>query len=68
MRWEEHVAHMGERRGGYRILVGKSKAKRPLGRPKCRREENIKIDLQKVGYEGMDWNDLAQDRDRWGQM
>ena len=55
----------GERRGVYRVLVGKPEGKRPLGRPKRRWENNIKIDLQEVGCEGMDWIDLAPDRDRW---
>ena len=64
MRWEEHVARMGERRGAYRVLVGKPEGKRPLGRPRRRWEDNIKIDLQEVGCEGMDWIDLAQDGDR----
>jgi len=56
---------MGERRGVYRILVRKPEGKRPLGRPKCRWEDNIKMVLQEVGCEGMDWIELAQDRDRW---
>ena len=55
----------GERRGVYRTLVGKPEGKRPLGRPRRRREYNIKMDFQEVGCEGMDWIDLAQDRDRW---
>jgi hypothetical protein len=55
---------MGESRGGYRVLVGKPEGKRPLGRPRPRWENNIKMDLQKVGYELMDWFDVAQDRDR----
>ena len=54
MRWAGHVAHMGERRGIYRILVGKPKGKIPLGRPRCRWEDNIKMDLQEVGCGGMD--------------
>jgi hypothetical protein len=59
-----HVACMGE--GGiYRVLVGKPEGKRPLGRPRHRWEDNIKIDLQDVGCGSMDWIDLAQDRDRW---
>ena len=65
MRWAGHVARMGERRGVYRVLVGKPEGKRPLGRPRRRWEDNIKIDLQEVGCGGMDWIELAQDRDRW---
>jgi hypothetical protein len=56
---------MMERRGVYRVLVGKPEEKRPLGRPRCRWEDNIKRDLQEVGCGGMDWTDLAKDRDRW---
>jgi len=56
---------MGDRRGAYRVLVGKSEGNRPLGRPWRRWEDNIKMDLQEVGCEGMDWIELAQDRDRW---
>ena len=55
----------GERRCVYRVLVGKPEGKRPLGRPRRRWEENIKMDLQEVGCGGMDWIDVAQDRDRW---
>jgi hypothetical protein len=55
---------MGDRRGVYRVLDGKLDGKRPLGRPRHRWEDNIKIDLQGVGW-GMDWIELAQDRDRW---
>jgi len=65
MRWAGHVARMGERRGDYRVLVGKSEGKRPVGRPRRRWEDNIKMDLQEVGCEGMDWIELDQDRDRW---
>jgi len=64
MRWAGHVAHMGERRGVYRVLVGKPEGKRPLGRPRHRWEDNIKMELQEVGCGGMDWIELAQDRDR----
>jgi len=64
MRWAGHVARMGERRGVYRVLVGKSEGKRPLGRPRRRWEDNIKMNLYKVGCEVMDWIELAQDRDR----
>jgi len=65
MRWEEHVTHMGEGRGMYRVLVGKPEGKGPLGRPTRRWEDNIKMDLQEVGCGGMDWIELAQERDRW---
>jgi len=65
MRWAGRVARMGERRGVYRVLVGKPEGKRSLGRPRRRWEDNIKIDLQEVGCGGMDWIELAQDRDRW---
>ena len=65
MRWAGHVARMGDRRGVYRVLVGKPDGKRPLGRPRRKWDDNIKIDLQEVGCGGMDWMELAQDRDRW---
>jgi len=64
IRWAGHVTRMGERRGLYRILVGKREAKRPLGKPRCRWEDNIKMDLQEVGCGGINWIKLAQDRDR----
>jgi hypothetical protein len=56
---------MGERRNAYRILVGKPEGKRLLGRPRRRWVHNIKMDLREVGWDGMDWIDLAQDRGRW---
>jgi hypothetical protein len=56
---------MGEGRGAYRVLVGRPKGRRPLVRPRHRWEDNIKMDLQEVGWGDMDWIDLAQDRDRW---
>ena len=59
------MARMGEGRGVYRILVGKPEGKRPLGRPRRRWEDNTKMDLQEAGCEGMEWIELAQDRDRW---
>ena len=60
-----HVARMAEGRGLYRVLVRKPEGKRPLGRPRRRWEDNIKMDLQAVERGGMDWIDLAQYRDRW---
>jgi len=56
---------MGERRGVYRVLVGKHEGKRPLGRPRRRWKDNIKMDLQEVVCRGVYWLELAQDRDRW---
>jgi len=64
MRWAENVARMGERRGVYRVLVGKPEKKKPLGRLRIRWEDNIKMDLQEMGCCDMDWIELAQDRDR----
>jgi hypothetical protein len=64
MRWAGNVVRIGEGRGVYRILVGKPEGKRALGRSRCRWEDNIKIDLKEVGCGGMDWIELAQDRDR----
>jgi hypothetical protein len=65
MRWAGHVAQMWEGRDVYRILVGKSEGKSPLGRPRHRWEDNINMDVQEVGCGGMDWIELAQNRDRW---
>jgi hypothetical protein len=56
---------MGVRRCVYRVLVGNPEGNRTLGRPRLRWEDNIRLDLQEVGYRGMDWIELAQDRDRW---
>jgi len=56
---------MGERRGVYRVLVGIPERKRPLGRPRRRWEDNIKMDLQELGCGDLDWIELDQDRDRW---
>ena len=65
MRWAGHVARMGEDRGVHRVLVGKPEGKSPLGRPRRRWEDNIKMDLREVGGGRGDWMELAQDRDRW---
>ena len=65
MRWAGHVARMGEERVAYRALVGKREGKRPLGRPRRRWVDNIRMDLQEVGCGYGDWIGLAQDRDRW---
>jgi hypothetical protein len=56
---------MGEKRNAYKILAGKPEGKRPLGRPRRRRVDNIKVDLREIGWDGRDWIDLAQDRDQW---
>jgi hypothetical protein len=56
---------MGKGRDTYMILVGRPEGRRPLGRPGCRLEDNIKMDLQGVGWDGVAWNDMAQDRNRW---
>ena len=64
MRWTGLIARVGERRGVYRVLMGKPEGKRPLGRPRCRWEDSIKMELQEVECGGMDWIELAQDRDR----
>jgi hypothetical protein len=65
MRWAGHVAFMGQRRGAYRVLVGKPEGEKPLGRPRHRWEDNIKMGLQETGGGGMVWIDLAEDRERW---
>jgi hypothetical protein len=65
MRWAGHITRIGEGRGSYRILVGRAEGSRPFGRPRRRWEDNTKMDLQEVGWEGVDWIDMSQDRDRW---
>ena len=65
MRWAGHVARMEEGRDVHKVLVGKPEGKRPLGRPRRRWEDNIKMNLQEVGRGCGDWMELAQDRDRW---
>jgi hypothetical protein len=65
MRWAGHVARMGDLRGAYNILVGRPEGRRPLGRPRRRWEDNIKMDLREIWFGDMDWIYVAQDRDRW---
>jgi hypothetical protein len=65
MRWAGHVARMGEKRNAYRLLVGKPERKRPLGRPRRRWVNNIKMDLGELGWGDVDWIGLAKDRSRW---
>ena len=64
MKWAGHVVRIGEERGVYRVLVGKLEGRKPMGRPRCRWVDNIRMDLQEVGCGYMDWIGLAQDRDR----
>jgi hypothetical protein len=65
MMWAGHVARIGEGRGVYRVLVGRPEGKRPLGRPRRRWENNIKLDLREIGIGGANWIQLAQDRVQW---
>jgi hypothetical protein len=65
MRWAGNVARMGEGRGAYRILVGRPEGKRPLGRPRRRWEDSIKMDLREIGIDGANWIRLVQDRVQW---
>jgi hypothetical protein len=65
VRWEGRVARMGENRKVYKVLVGKPEGKRPLGRPRRRWEDAIRMDLREIGLGGVDWIRLSQDRDRW---
>jgi hypothetical protein len=65
MRWAGHVARMGEERKVYKVLVGKAEGKRPLGRPRRRREDGIRMYLREIGLGSVDWIRLSQDRDRW---
>jgi hypothetical protein len=64
MRWAGYIARMGKKRNVYRILVEKPERKRPLGRPRRRWVDNIKMDLREIGWDGVDWIDTAQDRDQ----
>jgi hypothetical protein len=68
MRWTGHIAGMRETRNACRILVGKPGGKGPLRRPRCRWVNNIKMDYREMGWDGMDWIDLAQDREQWRDL
>jgi len=68
MRWAGHVVRMEEERGAYRVLVGKLEGNRPLGRPRRRWVNNIRMDLQEAGCGYMEWIGLAQNRDRWRRL
>jgi hypothetical protein len=68
IRWAGYVAGMGEKRNAYRLLVGKPEGRRPLGRPRRRWLDNIRMDLVEVGWGDVDWIGLVQDRDRWGAL
>jgi hypothetical protein len=65
MRWPGHEARIGEERKVYKVLVGTPEEKRPLGRPRRRWEDGIRMDLREIGFGGVDWIRLSQDRDRW---
>jgi hypothetical protein len=65
MRWAGNIARIGKKRTAYRLLVGKPKGKRPLGRQRPRRVDNIKMDFVEIGCSGLDWIGLAQDREKW---
>jgi hypothetical protein len=67
-KWAGHVARMGEKRNAYRLLVGKQEGKRPLGRPRLRWMDNIRMDLEEVGWSDVDWIGLAKDRNRWSAL
>jgi hypothetical protein len=68
IRWTRHVTRMGAKRTAYRVLVGKSEGKRLLGRPRRKWVDNIRMDLIEIGWHGMDWIDLAQDREQWSSL
>jgi hypothetical protein len=68
MRWVGHVARIGEKMNDYRILVGKPEGKKPLGSPRHRWVDKIKVDLREIGWDGVDWIDMAQDKDQWRDL
>jgi hypothetical protein len=65
LRWAGHVARMEKTKGVYRVLVGNPEGKRPLGRPRCRWEDNIKLDLREIGIDGANWIRLSQEKVQW---
>jgi hypothetical protein len=65
MKWAGHVARMGKGRGVYRVLIGRPEYERPMGRPRRRWEDNIKMDLRKIGIDGANWIHLEQNRVQW---
>jgi hypothetical protein len=65
MRWTGHIAPMGEKRNAYRLLVGKPEGRRPLGGPRRRWVDNVKMNLLDISWGGVDWIGLAEDRDKW---
>jgi hypothetical protein len=65
MRWEGDVAHMREGKSVHRVFIGRPKGKRPLGRPTCMWEDNVKMGLREIGIDGVNWIQLAQDRVLW---
>jgi hypothetical protein len=68
IRWAGHVTQIGEKRNAYRILMRKQEGRRPLLRPRCRWDDNIKIDLIEEGWEDMDWIHMVQDRNQWRHL
>jgi hypothetical protein len=68
MRWERHVARMGEKRNAYRTLVGKPEGKSSVGRPRRRWVDSIKMDLREIEWDGVDWIDLHEDKHQWGHL
>jgi hypothetical protein len=68
MRWAGYVARIRDKRNAYRILAGKLEGKRPLERPRCRWMDNIKMDVREIGWDGVDWIELAQDKDQWRDL
>jgi hypothetical protein len=68
MRWDDHVERLGNKKNAYRLLVGNPEGNRPLGRSRGKCVDNIKMDLGEIGWCGVDWIGLAQERDKWGAL